>query len=71
VNAVAPGYIRTSLTDAIQNDPRLTDYVMKRTPLRRMAQPEEIAAAVVYLASPAASFQTGSTLVVDGGWTAW
>ncbi len=71
VNAVAPGYIATELTSAIQGDARLMDYVTQRTPLRRMARPEEIASAVLYLASPASSFQTGATVVVDGGWSAW
>lgn len=70
VNAVAPGYVATDLTAGILEDPDLHDSVLARTPLDRFADPEEIAAPVVFLASDAASFVTGECLAADGGWTA-
>lgn len=71
VNAVAPGYVVSDLTSASHSGGKLSNYVQEGTPMRRMADPEEMVGAVVYLASDASSFQTGSTIVVDGGWTAW
>jgi len=71
VNAVAPGYVASDLTAQSHGSESVRTYVRNRTPLRRMADPEEMVGAVVYLASDASSFQTGSTIVVDGGWTAW
>lgn len=70
VNAVAPGIVQTPLTAQIQADPDWYDAYASKSALRRWAQPQELAGAVVYLASDAASFVTGSLLVVDGGWTA-
>jgi NAD(P)-dependent dehydrogenase (short-subunit alcohol dehydrogenase family) len=70
VNAIAPGLVETKFASAIINNPQLRDYMVKRTPLARHAQPAEIAGAAVYLLSDAASFTTGQTLVVDGGATA-
>lgn len=71
VNSVGPGYIATDLTEGLQQDGKTSDYVLTRTPMRRFAHPEEFVGAVVYLASDASSFQTGQTILVDGGWTAW
>ncbi len=69
VNAVAPGFVDTRFAAAIvQNDDLLAE-VRKKTPLGRVAQPEEIAGGVVYLLSDAASYLTGHTLVIDGGMT--
>ncbi|MBK9033510.1 MAG: glucose 1-dehydrogenase [Myxococcales bacterium] len=69
VNAIAPGLVETKFASAIVGNPMLRDHVIKRTPLARHAQPEEIAGAAVYLLSDAASFTTGSVLVADGGLT--
>jgi NAD(P)-dependent dehydrogenase (short-subunit alcohol dehydrogenase family) len=69
VNAIAPGLVETKFASAIVGNPMLRDHVVKRTPLARHAQPNEIAGAAVYLLSDAASFTTGSVLVVDGGFT--
>lgn len=64
VNAIAPGVTRTRMTS------RVNDELLRRVPLARIAEPEEIAAAAVWLCSPAASYITGSVLVADGGWLA-
>jgi NAD(P)-dependent dehydrogenase (short-subunit alcohol dehydrogenase family) len=70
VNAIAPGLVETKFASAIVQNPMLRDHVVGRTPLQRHAQPAEIAGAAVYLLSDAASFTTGSLMVVDGGLTA-
>jgi NAD(P)-dependent dehydrogenase (short-subunit alcohol dehydrogenase family) len=70
VNAIAPGVVETPLTAQIKADPEWYDAYAAKSALGRWAQPEELAGAVVYLASDAASFVTGSCLLVDGGWTA-
>ncbi|MDO8486003.1 MAG: SDR family oxidoreductase [Candidatus Limnocylindrales bacterium] len=69
-NCNAPGYVRTHLTAGLQSNPELLTLIEMSTPLGRMATPDEIAGAAIYLASDAASYVTGSTLFVDGGWTA-
>jgi NAD(P)-dependent dehydrogenase (short-subunit alcohol dehydrogenase family) len=68
-NAIAPGLVETKFAAAIVGNPMLRDHVIKKTPLARHAQPNEIAGSVVYLLSDAASFQTGTVVVVDGGFT--
>jgi NAD(P)-dependent dehydrogenase (short-subunit alcohol dehydrogenase family) len=71
VNAVAPTFIRTPGTDEYLSDPRhLNDTVERIAALHRIGEPMEVAGAVVFLASPAASLITGETLLIDGGWTA-
>jgi len=70
VNAVAPTYIDTPLTQRLFEDKEFLQEVLGRTPMRRLGRPEEVAAAAVFLASPASDMITGHTLVVDGGWTA-
>lgn len=69
VNAVAPGYVSTELTTKLEENDRLRQSIIDRTPLDRFAEPEEIAGPVVFLASEAASYVTGSVLAADGGWT--
>jgi NAD(P)-dependent dehydrogenase (short-subunit alcohol dehydrogenase family) len=69
VNAIAPGLVDTRFAAAIVGNKDLVDMEIKRMPLGRYAQPDEIAGAALYLASDAASFVTGHTLVVDGGRT--
>jgi NAD(P)-dependent dehydrogenase (short-subunit alcohol dehydrogenase family) len=69
VNAIAPGLVETKFASAIVGNPMLRDHVVNRTPLQRYAQPSEIAGAAVFLLSDASSFQTGSVMVVDGGFT--
>jgi 7-alpha-hydroxysteroid dehydrogenase len=69
VNAIAPGAILTSALDIVAANDALRDPMEKATPMRRLGDPTDIAAAAVYLASPAASYLTGKTLEVDGGLT--
>lgn len=71
VNAVSPGYIGTEMTMLGMNTPEWKKTWLEMTPMARVGKPVEIANAVWYLASDAASFATGSNLVVDGGYTAW
>ncbi len=67
VNSVAPWYIRTPLTEPVLNQPDYLQRVLARTPMGRVGTPEEVAAAAVFLCLPAASYITGHTLPVDGG----
>lgn len=68
VNAIAPGWINTPLTTALQNTPDRNDAIMARTPLARWGEPEDLAGGVLYLASPMARYVTGTVLVIDGGY---
>jgi NAD(P)-dependent dehydrogenase (short-subunit alcohol dehydrogenase family) len=70
VNAVAPTYVLTNLTRKLLEDDATKTYILNNTPMHRLADPEEVAAAIVFLASDAASMITGHTLPVDGGWVA-
>jgi len=70
VNAIAPGMVKTART-AAGSDDATWQRLAARTPLHRPARPEDYEGAVVYLASAAADFVTGHTLVIDGGWTIW
>ena len=72
VNAVAPGYIETQMTKyAMVDDPVMAAKWMELTPMARAGQPEEIASIVLFLASSASSYMTGSVVTADGGYTCW
>jgi len=70
VNAISPGYIDTDLTKGLRQNPARRDALLRQVPLGRLGKPDEIAGAAIYLASDAASYVTGQTLDVDGGWLA-
>jgi NAD(P)-dependent dehydrogenase (short-subunit alcohol dehydrogenase family) len=70
VNAVAPGWIATPLTQALQDDPARSAQLLGRTPMARWGRPEEIAGPVLFLCSEAAAFMTGAIVPVDGGYSA-
>ena len=69
VNAIAPGYIATDLTEGMRNSAKISDNLLRKTPMKRFGDPGEIATAVLYFASEYSSYTTGSVLLVDGGWT--
>ena len=71
VVSIAPTFVTTPLTKPFFEDPVFRKWVLDRIPLGRLGTVEEVASAVVFLASPAAALVTGSSLLVDGGWTAW
>jgi NAD(P)-dependent dehydrogenase (short-subunit alcohol dehydrogenase family) len=71
VNALAPGYIATEMTLKMREQPELFNTWLDMTPMGRCGEPSEVAAAAVFLASPASSYVTGSILSVDGGYTIW
>jgi 2-deoxy-D-gluconate 3-dehydrogenase len=70
VNAIAPGYIATDNTQALRDDPERSRAILERIPAGRWGRPEDLAGAVVFLASPASDYVNGTVLVVDGGWMA-
>ncbi|RJS93377.1 SDR family NAD(P)-dependent oxidoreductase [Salinisphaera sp. Q1T1-3] len=69
VNAIAPGYVKTDM--APTDDPRFKPYWIDDAPMQRAATPEELGPTIVYLASEASSFMTGTILKIDGGYTLW
>jgi 2-deoxy-D-gluconate 3-dehydrogenase len=68
VNAIAPGYFATTNTEALQADETRNRQILERIPAGRWGQPEDLAGAALFLASPASNYVTGHVLVVDGGW---
>ncbi|HYZ83074.1 MAG TPA: SDR family oxidoreductase [Bryobacteraceae bacterium] len=70
VNAIAPGWIATPLTEALQNNPERSAGLLGRTPMARWGKPDEVSPTVLFLCSDAASFLTGCILTVDGGYSA-
>jgi len=69
VNAIAPGYVRTRLAQTLTDDEAFSEGYLARTPLGRFGEPDDIAGAALFLASDAASYITGQTLIIDGGYT--
>lgn len=70
VNAIAPGMIETPMIDPIKQDPKMMEAMLAQVPMRRVGNPEEVSNLVLFLASDASSYMTGSTVVIDGGWLA-
>ncbi len=70
VNSVAPTFVETPMTRPMLADPAFLSFVERMIPLGRIARPEDVSAAVLYLCSPLASMVTGTSLIIDGGWTA-
>ena len=68
VNAIAPGYIRTDNTQALQDDPVRSKAILDRIPAGRWGEPEDFAGPVVFLASAASNYMNGTIMLVDGGW---
>ncbi len=70
VNAIAPAFIATKMTEGVFADPNFNAMIMANTPLAKVGEPQDIANAALYLATPASKYVTGTILHVDGGWTA-
>ena len=70
VNAIAPTFVTTRFTEVLRKDEAMVEQIVRRTPMGRFAEPEEMAGAILYLASGASSMVTGQILAIDGGWTA-
>jgi 2-deoxy-D-gluconate 3-dehydrogenase len=70
VNAIAPGYMATDLTQALQNDATRSRQILERIPAARWGSPQDVAGTAVFLASSASDYISGHVLVVDGGWLA-
>jgi NAD(P)-dependent dehydrogenase (short-subunit alcohol dehydrogenase family) len=68
-NSILPGWIETEMTEAAQANPKFTEHVIARVPLRRWGRPEEFGGIAVYLASDASAFHTGDSILIDGGYS--
>jgi len=71
VNAIAPAYLATDLTEGVRASKKISENLLQRTPMRRFGETEEIITAALYLASEYSSYTTGTTLTADGGWMAY
>lgn len=70
VNAIAPGYMETDNTQALRADPSRSQQILARIPVGRWGIPDDLAMAILFLASPASAYVTGAVIPVDGGWLA-
>jgi NAD(P)-dependent dehydrogenase (short-subunit alcohol dehydrogenase family) len=70
VNAISPGAIETPMIDPMKQDPKMMEAILAKIPLHRVGKPEEVSNLVLFLASDASSYMTGSDVVIDGGWLA-
>jgi NAD(P)-dependent dehydrogenase (short-subunit alcohol dehydrogenase family) len=71
VNAIAPAYLATDLTEGVRASKKISENLLQRTPMRRFGKTEEVVTAALYFASEYSSYTTGTTLTVDGGWMAY
>jgi len=71
VNAIAPGYVMTDMVSGLLSDKDRLQFVIDRTPLKKMGTQEEMAAAILYFCIPQSSYTTGHTLILDGGWSCY
>ena len=71
VNAIAPAYIATDLTEGVRASERISENLLERTPMRRFGETSEVVTAALYFASEYSSYTTGTILTVDGGWMAY
>jgi NAD(P)-dependent dehydrogenase (short-subunit alcohol dehydrogenase family) len=71
VNAIAPGFFITEMNAESMKEPKHRERIIKKTPMARLGEPDDLKGALIFLASRASDFMTGQTIVVDGGWTIW
>ena len=71
VSALCPGFTKTPLTQGLWENDDMLEFIKGRIPMGRLAEPQEMVGAAIFLASAASQYVTGSSLFVDGGWMAW